>query len=197
MKSLVLFISCIVGHVLFSQDYSSEKWHLGQVITTENDTLRGQIKYSFSENYILLKTPQSERNYTPMMVSEIDFTDAITGAFRVFKQLKIETQKDFYTPFLCEILLSGNVSLLSRDDVVVYLRYSEANPSINIQEKEEIIDYYVLINENVYSLDPSKRNLKQIFNDRFDEVYAFWKQNELKPYIKKDLIKIFEFYNTL
>lgn len=181
----------------WSQVYSPEVWHNGRVILSSNDTVYGKVKYSFEDDLIFLRNPQTTHTYFVKKINEVNFTDSITGNTRTFKRFFYQTSDDYAIPILFEVMEEGALNFLTRDMVEVYTSASSFNDGFLNTYKEHNVYMYYLKGDMVEPLPSKKKQFLKIFDKEADKVENYLSENKLKIYSRMDVKMIFEYYNSI
>ncbi|MBT2562643.1 hypothetical protein [Pedobacter sp. ISL-64] len=108
-----------------------------------------------------------------------------------FTKMKIDNAVGFY-----EVAVHGNIMLLKQYVVkkdVVEDWYTKKK----ITELVKHINYFTGKNGTIQKLTPSTKNIANALANKKEEVLAFIKNEQLEPKQDQDLVKIFEYYNSL
>ena len=201
-SGLILFfgIWCVVNSVN-AQQFPSAVWHAGKLVTVEDDTIEGDIKYNLDLDLIQINT-KSNKIYTlsAKKLHYFEIFDETVDNFRYFYSLPFAKDSNYEVPMLFEVIHEGKMSLLSREKVVTetVTQYSYYSP-YNVTRQTLGYDFYFLRQGSVLKQYFGKKNeLETVFmRDRAKEVGAFIKKNRLSVDRKGDLLRIVYFYNSM
>ena len=98
---------------------SSNEWHKGIVVTTDQDTISGEIKYDFSSNMITLIKNESVIAFSSHKLMYFEIYDESYKSYREFYTIPFKNLSNYFTPILFELQFEGVLSLLSREKIVL------------------------------------------------------------------------------
>lgn len=200
---LSFFVLCLQAN---AQDFPSEVWHKGVMVSVEGDTLKGQIKYDFQNNLIQINLGNTVQTFSARKLHYFEIYDETIQSHRHFYALPFLVQQNYQAPLLFEVLYEGQLSLLCREEVVTE-NIPQYNPypysyyggmPFNQSRARLKYTYYFLERQGVI----------QNYNLKKNELYSFFKKNaqQMKQYIKKhnlkhdsirDLVRMVAYYNAL
>ena len=100
---------------------------------------------------------------------------------------------------LIEVLAQGNLNLYKQ--YTYWIKKPDFNPALDTGSPDERIykkNFYYYGTDKVLTLvPPKKKMLLALFGDQSQAIKEYIKQNKLSPAKEDDLVKIFEYYNTL
>jgi hypothetical protein len=180
---------------------SMESWHKGMVVTADNDTLQGNIKYDLENNIIQIDSRGQIKALSAYKVFYVEFYDEILKNFRRFYTLAYNMRSDYQTPVIFELMYEGSLSLLAREKIVAEttsMGPSFYGPSNRIVQMRVKHDFYFLDKKGTLSYYSGKKNeLFTILDKKRSEIKNYIKQNRLKVDNLRDLIRITSFYNSI
>ncbi len=208
IKQRLFFILFLIPAFYASaQEFPSEIWHNGVLVTVDGDTLKGQIKYDLQTDAVQINTSRTIQTYSARKIHYFEIFDETIDSYRHFYALPYKVQANYEVPLLFEVLYEGQLSLLCREEIV-----TEAMPAYNAYP----YSYYggtpynsqsrTRLKYQYYFVD--QQNGIQNYNMKKSELYSFFKkhQQEVKKYIKKnnlkhdrmrDLVRVTAYYNAL
>ncbi|NQW26536.1 MAG: hypothetical protein HQ474_01380 [Flammeovirgaceae bacterium] len=199
MLRLRCFVLFLLGSFYGTAQFSSQEWHEGILVTLNQDTIRGDIKYDFGTNMITVIINESVMAYSSYKVIYFEIFDKTYKTYREFYTLPYKQKGDYETPIIFELQYEGNLSLLSRERIVQEssnLNYSYIGPVI-VQPSLRY-DFYLLSKEGKMSyFNGSKKELLNILSKKRNDLQSFIKSNKLKTDELRDLVKIIAFYNSI
>jgi hypothetical protein len=189
-----------------AQEFPSEIWHKGVLVTVDGDTVKGQIKYDLQTDAVQINNQRTIQTYSARKIHYFEIFDETIDSYRHFYSLPYQVQANYEVPLLFEVLYEGHLSLLCREEVV-----TESVPAYNAYP----YSYYggapfnqsrARLKYTYYFVD--QKNGIQNYNLKKSELYSFFKkhQQEVKKYIKKnnlkhdrmrDLVRVTAYYNAL
>jgi len=184
-----------------AQYFPSEYWHDGWIVTDEDDTLRGEIKYDLPNDLVQVKNFERINAFSSRKIIYIEFYDKTTENYRQFYSLPYAVNYDYKVPMLFELLYEGELSLLTREAII-----QETVPSVQsyaltgYNQTRQRLDYsfYFLDKKgNIKLYGGKKPELQDAMRDRWPEVRTFMKKNRLSPDKIRDLVRIVAFYNSV
>ena len=200
-KSVIVYLlACLVlwSSDGLAQQFPSEMWHKGFVLTAQRDTVVGEIKYDMVANSIQVRARKKDYSFSSHNLLLCEFLDATIDSKRRFYSMPYELQKGFKARVLFELLFEGPTSLLSREEIV-----RETTPTNNIyggpiSRNRLKYDYYLLDNKgSIRYFSGRRQDLLALLSDKSRELKSFIKQNKLKTDEVRDLIRIIAFYNSI
>jgi hypothetical protein len=180
--------------------FSSEQWHKGYLVTTDQDTLSGKIKYNMETNIIQFQRRNNLKAYSSFNVLYFEIFDKILQNYRQFYTLPYALKSNYKTPIIFELLYEGGLSLLAREKIVQEtVSAMPYSPMMGpVRQNALRYDYFFLEkNGEMIYFTGNKNDLLRIMGDKRREVRNFMKSNKLKPDVMRDLIRITSFYNSI
>ena len=113
------------------------------------------------------------------------------GNVHYFTKMKFDNAAGFY-----EVAVNGSITLLK--EYMVKKEVAEdwyTKKKVNKLVKH--INYFTSKNGEIQKLSPSAKNIANALANKKDLVLAFIKNEQLEPKQDLDLIKVFEYYNSL
>ncbi|MDW3191612.1 MAG: hypothetical protein R8G66_04585 [Cytophagales bacterium] len=196
--------SFIVVFFLFAvsakaQQFSSDFWHDGFVVTAKGDTLRGQVKYDMETNVVLLQN-RSFKTLSSFQVFYFNIYDKLVENYRQFYSIPYRLKYDHETPVFFELLFEGPLSLLAREAIVqetVPLGNSVTRGTSVVRDKVALEFYFVDKDGDLAAYSGKKSDLYEIMSLKGRKVKEFIKSNSLKTDNARDLVRITAFYNSI
>ena len=205
-SKLFVFIF-FVSFSIFSQNFPTDLWHNGMLITNEGDSIKGNLKYDFDNQSIQLDDGKTIKAFNVNNLFFFEIYDETIRDYRQFYSLMYEIGYNYRVPSLFEVVIEGKLSLLLKEKIIAesvpsyypsYYTYSLI-PSYNYYSKLEY-DYFFLNKEGKIQKFKSKGKKKQILllmNDNYDIVKNFLSSNKINLSKMEDLVKVVEFYNNI
>jgi len=178
---------------------SSNEWHKGIVVTTDQDTISGEIKYDFSSNMITLVKNESVIAFSSHKLVYFEIYDESYKSFREFYAIPHKNASNYFTPTLFELQFEGVLSLLSREKIVLEtssVGYGYGVPIIT-QPTVRYDFYFLTKTGKLTQFSGSKRDLLRILAKKKNKLQSFIRGNRLKTDDLRDLVRIIAFYNSI
>lgn len=198
-KSFFVIFLCFFAFKGISQEFSSEVWHDGLLVTADQDTLKGLVKYDMEANVVQVIQNQVVKTFSSHKVFYFEIFDKILSSYRQFYSIPYNVNYNYKIPILFEVLYEGPISLLSRE-AIVQETTSSNSPYWGGSYVRDVVSYtfYFLDKEgNIDLFTGKKTDLLEIMTKHSKEVKDYIKQNQLKIDEVADLIRITAFYNSL
>ncbi|MEQ8926977.1 MAG: hypothetical protein RLO81_14245 [Fulvivirga sp.] len=200
-KYVLSFFFFIIILTAQAQDFPSQVWHDGKIVSIEGDTLRGQIRYSQETDIVeyIADGMRTALALTGRKLLYFEIFDKTVSRYREFYALPYALNNDYEAPILFEVIHEGRpFSLLSRERVeyrVVNNPYAIAGTYSRL---ELVYTYYFLdAKGGIQRFGGSKRDLEWIFKNREDKIKKFIKQKKIRTDRRGDLLKVVLYYNSL
>ena len=201
----IIFLSLSTAMAQGNQ-FPSQVWHQGQIITMNGQVFRGLVKYDL-ENNIVQFQDNGITTFGASNVSQFEIFDEVYGGIRSFYTLPYSLASDYETPVFFEILTEGNeIVLLCREQVVIDNRgmgmYGPMamnplwGPPIGGAYKLAF-NFYFIKDGKLQKYSLKKKELLDILGDRAEEIDLFMRKNRLSHDKRGDLLRITAYYNQI
>ena len=205
----VLFILLVPLNII-AQQFPSDMWHPGQLVTKGGDTIKGDLKYDFDNQSIQLDDGKTLKDYNVNNLYFFEIFDETINDYRQFYSLLYEISYNYRVPVLFEMVIEGELSLLLREKIVAesvsnnyfpsYYSYSMIPRYQNNYSYINKIKYdYFFLNPKgkIYKFSGKKRELFQIMDKKSKEIKEYF--NDKKINLKKmvDIVKVTNYYNKI
>ena len=204
-QSILLTIVCIMMSLtaLEAQNFPSEFWHEGWVVTDEGDTVKGEIKYDLADDLVQMKVDDRLNAFSSRKIIYLEFYDRTNENYRQFYSLPYAVNYEYKVPMLFELLYEGPLSLLTREAIVQ--ETLPAMPGYAMggygygQTRQRLAYTYYFLDEkgNVRLYNGKKPELQTAMRDHWSEVKSFIKKNHLSADKMRDLVRIVAFYDSV
>jgi len=198
MKTAIVATFLIfIHHLGFSQAFPSELWHEGKMVLVTEEVIFGMIKYDQVKGIVQVEVGEKIYTYSPKAIFHFKIYDATADSYRIFYSLPYGLVTSYKTPVIFEVLIEGNITLLSREYIVTK---SVQDPfSLGSYPREVLVyDYYFLDKEgNITEYTMKKKDLYNALSKRRSQVAEYMKTNKLRHDKRNDLIRVILFYNAL
>ena len=198
MKSalLTIFLTFVL-YSGFSQTFPSELWHEGKLFLVNEDVYNGKIKYDLIKGIVQVDLNEKVLTFSANSIFHFEIYDITAESYREFYVLPYGLLSSYKTPVIFEVLIEGNLTLLSREYVALE---NIQNPySLGSYTKEVLVyDYFFLDKSGeITKYTMKKKDLYNIVYKRQKEVTEFMKANRLHHDKRNDLVRVIAFYNAL
>ena len=195
---------------IIAQQFPSDMWHPGQLVTKDSDTIKGNLKYDFDNQSIQLDDGKTLKAYNVNNLYFFEIFDETINDYRQFYSLLYEISYNYRVPVLFEMVIEGELSLLLREKIVAesvsnnyfpsYYSYSMIPRYQNNYSYINKIKYdYFFLNPKgkIYKFSGKKRELFQIMDKKSKEIKEYF--NDKKINLKKmvDIVKVTNYYNKI
>ena len=103
---------------MLAQQFPSDLWHPGLLVTNDGDTIKGDLKYDFENQSIQLDDGQTLKAYNVNNLFFFEIYDETIKDYRQFYSLMYDVSYNYSVPVLFEIVIEGKLSLLLRERIV-------------------------------------------------------------------------------
>lgn len=199
-KTLLTISLALLLSSASAQKFSSELWHDGYLVSTDQDTLNGSIKYDMETNIVQVLQGNIVKTFSSHKLFYFEIYDQLLENYRQFYSIPYNVNYNYEIPILFEVLYEGPLSLLAREEIVQETVNNSSAYWAASTYIRDVVSYtfFFLDKEGNIDLFTGKRNdLLQIMRKHQSEVKNFVKKNRLKTDEVPDLIRITAFYNSL
>lgn len=198
-RSIVLIICCFAVFTTRGQEFSSELFHEGFLVTNKNDTLRGALKYDMQQNIVHMIDAGKVKTYTSQKIFYFEIYDVTVDNFRQFYSLPYKVGMNYKIPILFELQYEGPLSLMTREAIV-----QETVPSTGTywggsytQLRLVYSFFFVDKKGNIVQYLGRKKELFGLMKDKQKYLKEYLKEYKLQVDEIQDLIRITAFYNSI
>jgi hypothetical protein len=200
MKQLFLvFILSISFSVVYGQEFSSDIFHEGFLVTTKKDTLRGALKYDMQQNIVHMIDQGKIKTYSSQKIFYFEIFDVTVDNYRQFYALPYKVGMSYKIPILFELQYEGPLSLLTREQII-----QETVPSTGtywgggFTQLRLVYSYFFVNKKGEVSLFTGrKKELMELMKDKSKYLKEYIKEYKLQVDEIQDLIRITAFYNSI
>ena len=195
--NLLTIVFSLLVSTGISQNFPSEMWHEGKLVLVSEETISGKIKYDQISGIVQIEKNEKILTYSAKSIFHFDIYDSSSESYREFYVLPYGIVSDYKTPVIFEVLVEGNLTLLSREYIVT--KNVQDAFSIGSYAKEVLIyDYFFLAKQGeITKYTMKKKDLYHALNKRQKQVTEFMKMNKLHHDRRNDLVRVVAFYNAL
>jgi hypothetical protein len=198
MKSVLLTI--LLTFVLysgFSQTFPSELWHDGKLFLVNEEEYSGKLKYDLINGIVQAEVGEKILTFSAKSIFHFEIYDVTSESYREFYVLPYGLLSSYKTPVIFEVLIEGNITLLSREYVAIE---NIQNPySLGSYTKEVLVYNYFFLQKNgdITEYTKKKKDLYNTLSKRQKQVIDYMKANRLHHDKRNDLVRVIAFYNAL
>ena len=207
---MIRYIVFIVSvNIAFAQQFPSDLWHPGLLVTNQGDSIKGNLKYDFENQSIQLDDGETLKAFNVNNLFFFEIYDETIRDHRQFYSLMYEVGYEYSIPVLFEMIINGKLSLLLRERIVSestqssfpsYYAYSMmprfSNNSGYINKIK--YDYFFLDNDgNILKFKGKKKELYNLMNDQYEKVKSYISNNKINLKRMSDLARVVSFYNQI
>lgn len=197
----ILICVFLVGSMFAAkgQQFSKEAWHDGFLVTTDDDTVRGLLKYDMEANLVQLIQNNVVKTYSSHKLFYFEIFDKVVKNYRQFYSIPYNVNYDYQIPIIFEVLYEGPLSLLAREAIVQETVSNNATYWAGSYVRDKLAHTYYFLNKegDIKLYSGKKSDLLEIMAKKSGDVKSFIKKNKLKPDQLRDLIRITAFYNSI
>ena len=200
MKYLSLLLFMMTVFVANGQTFPSEVWHEGKLVTIDEDTLRGKIKYDLENDLIQIESNQNLYTFASRKIFYFEIFDELYENYRHFYAIPYETSANYKVPILFELLYEGNLSLLCREYIATenIPTYNPYGGRSNFSTFKLAYRYYFLhADGTITEFYLKKKELLEIMRSKSSQIKQFIRNNNLDVDKRGDLVRITAYYNSL
>ena len=172
------------------------------MVLVNDDTLVGKLKYDMKQDIVQVQTEEKMYTYGASKIFYFDIFDETVDYYRQFYTLPYGLVSNYKVPVIFEVLIEGNISLLSREKVI--LKSSQLNSAYSYSSSasysREVLsyDYYFLDRMGkITGYNFKRKGLMAVLHKREQQVSKFIRTNSLHVDRRSDLIRIISFYNGI
>ena len=180
-----------------AQVFPSELWHEGKMVLASEEVIKGKLKYDLQKGIVQVDTGNRLLTYSAKSIFYFEIFDSTIETQREFYVLPYGLVSSYKIPVIFEVLVEGNLTLLSREYVTTR---SIQSPYFYGSYQREVLayEYYFLDSEGNITLYSMKRkDLMEILSNRQKQVSEYIRANRLNTDKRNDLVRIIAFYNAL
>tara|TARA_B100000214_G_scaffold320050_1_gene255046 strand:- start:696 stop:1319 length:624 start_codon:yes stop_codon:yes gene_type:complete len=207
---MIRYIVFIVSvNITFAQQFPSDLWHPGLLVTNQGDSIKGNLKYDFENQSIQLDDGETLKAFNVNNLFFFEIYDETIRDHRQFYSLMYEVGYEYSIPVLFEMVINGKLSLLLRERIVSestqssfpsYYAYSMMPRFSNNSGYVNKIkyDYFFLDNDgNILKFKGKKKELYNLMNDQYQKVKSYISNNKINLKRMSDLARVVSFYNQI
>lgn len=199
MKTWLLAIGAVFLSISgkAQQEFPSNLWHQGKLVLANEDTLIGKIKYDLAKMVVQIDQQGKILTFGSKSIFYFKIYDATVEADREFYVLPYGLVSNYKTPVIFEVLVEGNLSLLTREYITTKNIQNPYGYGSYPREVLEFNYYFLDRSGEIVQYNKKKRELLDAVAKRRPQVEEYMKANRLRFDRRNDLIRIIAFYNAL
>lgn len=194
---IVLLFSLHLFLPVSAQVFPSELWHDGKMVLTSEEIIKGKIKYDLQKGIVQVDTGKRLLTFSAKSIFYFEIFDSTIDAQREFYVLPYGLVSNYKIPVIFEVLVEGNITLLSREYITTR---NVQSPYFYGSYQREILayEYYFLDTQgNITLYTMKKKDLLEVLSKRQKQVSEYIRANRLNSDKRNDLVRIIAFYNAL
>ncbi|MEO9484399.1 MAG: hypothetical protein ABJG47_13165 [Ekhidna sp.] len=200
MRYLLTFVFLTFFFSISAQQFSSEIFHEGFLITADKDTIRGNLKYDLEANLLTVIHRGKTKSFSSHKVFYFEIFDKILNNYRQFYSIPYKVNFDYKIPVFFELVYEGKLSLLAREKIVSQTVNSSSAYWGGGAGTRLVIKYtfYFLDSKGkITYFSGRKKELLSFMGRKQSYVKQFIKDNKLDTDEMTDLVRITSFYNSI
>lgn len=200
MKQLFIFLFVGITFTLSAQQFSSEVFHDGFMVTTEKDTIKGDLKYDLDANILTVIHQGKTKSFSSHKVFYFEIFDKILNNYRQFYSIPYTVNVGYKIPVFFELVYEGKLSLMTRERIVSQTVNSSSAYWGGGTGTQLVIRYsYFFMDSNgtITYYTGRKKELLSFMAKKQSDIKKFIKDNKLDTDEMADLVRIIAFYNSI
>ena len=200
MRYALTIILISLGIGLRAQQFSSEVFHEGFLVTTDKDTIKGSLKYDLDANTLILFNKGKTHTFSSHKVFYFEIFDSILDNYRQFYSIPYTVNINYKIPVFFELVYEDKLSLLAREHIVSQTVNTSSAYWGGGNTTRMVIrySYYFLDSDGkITYFSGKKKELLDFMRKKQTDVKKFMKDNKLDPDEMADLVRITAFYNSI
>ena len=174
--------------------YLDTEWKASSVYTVNKEFLSCSARYNIYKNRIEIRIGEDVRSLHPHNIKGI----AIDGDLFIYLsngEDELSSVKNYY-----QVLSEGNLTLLKKYRLELHNSGGTSlHPNLGTQKEYKSSEdlYYARGGEGAFKLKRGKKNLEQLFGPKFQQLKIYADENSVGFKKEKDLIQLFDHYNSI
>ncbi|WP_462250592.1 hypothetical protein [Ekhidna sp.] len=200
MRNSFAFILIFLSLGVTAQTFSYELFHEGFMVTTEKDTIKGDLKYDLEANLLTVIHNGRTKSFSSHKVFYFEIFDNILNNYRQFYSVPYTVNIGYKIPVFFELVYEGKLSLLTRERIVAQTINNSSAYWGGGNSTQLVIEYsfYFMDSEGVITyFGGKKKELLNFMNKKQVDIKKFIKDNKLDTDELADLVRITAFYNSI
>ena len=208
MKKFLLLVF-FISNYNFAQEFPSDIWHKGLLVTNSGDTIEGDLKYDFESQSIQLDDGETIKAFNVNNLFFFEIYDKTIRDYRQFYSLMYEVGYEYSVPILFEMMIEGKISLLLRERIVAetnqsyfpsYYAYgimpSFSNNYGYINKVK--YDYFFLTDDGkIHRFKGKKKEILALMQDKYSVMKEYISKNKISLKKMSDIARLVNYYNII
>tara|TARA_B100001996_G_scaffold351040_1_gene310803 strand:+ start:1724 stop:2350 length:627 start_codon:yes stop_codon:yes gene_type:complete len=208
MRKLLLLVF-FISNYNFAQEFPSDIWHKGLLVTNLGDTIEGDLKYDFESQSIQLDDGETIKAFNVNNLFFFEIYDKTIRDYRQFYSLMYEVGYDYNVPVLFEMMIEGKISLLLRERIIAetnqsyfpsYYSYG-IMPSFsnNYGYVNKVkYDYFFLTDDGkIHRFKGKKKEILSLMQDKYSVMKEYISKNKISLKKMSDIARVVNYYNII
>tara|TARA_B100000959_G_C14973015_1_gene620475 strand:+ start:824 stop:1450 length:627 start_codon:yes stop_codon:yes gene_type:complete len=208
MKKLFLVVF-FISNYNFAQEFPSDIWHKGLLVTNSGDTIEGDLKYDFESQSIQLDEGETIKAFNVNNLFFFEIYDKTIRDYRQFYSLMYEVGYEYSVPILFEMMIEGKISLLLRERIVAETNqsYFPSNYSYGIMPSfsnnygyvnKVKYDYFFLTDDGkIHRFKGKKKEILTLMQDKYSVMKEYISKNKISLKKMSDIARLVNYYNII
>lgn len=181
--------------------FLDDNWQTGNILLKNGGVLKQvPLKYNLESNELLVETSSGVKSVYSDKIKQFSWISAIDGQPRHFVNVDNFTSDSELGAGFFEILIEGPYTLASKASLKYYkpnynAMYDAGNQDGRFSKTEHL--YYIVNGKTVHPVPKKKKLFFSIFGDKKGQVESYMKEYKYNNKDKFDLVRIFNYYNSL
>jgi hypothetical protein len=111
MRKVFSFVLLLAASSISAQTFSSEVFHEGFMVTTDRDTIKGDLKYDLDANILTVINRGKTKSFSSHKVFYFEIFDQILNNYRQFYSIPYTVNIDYKIPVFFELVYEGKTIL--------------------------------------------------------------------------------------
>ncbi|WP_424963826.1 hypothetical protein [Ekhidna sp.] len=200
MRKVFSFVLILAALNIYAQTFSSEVFHEGFMVTTDRDTIKGDLKYDLDANILTVINRGKTKSFSSHKVFYFEIFDQILNNYRQFYSIPYTVNIDYKIPVFFELVYEGKLSLMAREHIVSQTVNSSSAYWGGGNTSRLVIKYsYYFMDDkgNITFFNGKKKDLLTFMRKKQSDIKKFIKDNRLDTDEMADLVRITAFYNSI
>ena len=203
------FLLLLLSNYGLAQQFPSDIWHKGILVTNEGDTIEGDLKYDFESQSIQLDNGETLKAFNVNNLFFFEIYDNTIRDYRQFYSLMYEVGYEYSVPVLFEMMIEGKISLLLRERIVAetnqsyfpsYYSYG-IMPSFsnNYGYVNKVkYDYFFLTDDGkIHMFKGRKKDILALMEDKYTVMKEYISKTKISLKKMSDIARVVNYYNII
>ncbi|MEQ8927830.1 MAG: hypothetical protein RLO81_18580 [Fulvivirga sp.] len=180
--------------------YLNDEWIVGDLWLKNNKVIKGfPLKYDLKNQLLEINTEHGIKVCQLPLIEKFVIKEPLKDSVKYYNTSVVNNVTFDLPQGICEVLVNDKVKVLKYQ----YLEIKEAtyNAAINMGERNDKVlkkeRLYAVVRDEVFELKNKVGKNEEVFGDKTAQVEDFAKKNGLKLKEDAEIIKVFEYYNSL